>query len=167
LAWQLASVLNLPVIDKDSILESLFGSEGTGDRAWRRRLSRNSDAMLQAQALASEGAILVSFWRLPGMPADSGTPTAWLSELPGRIVHLHCECAPQTAAERFLRRSRHPGHLDRERSYEDILHTLEAIAALPQIQIEPRIDVDTNQEIDLEMLARDVAGALLGRGTSA
>src|SRR5262245_15783008 len=112
LAWQLASVLDLPIIDKDAILECLFGSKGVGDAAWRRMLSRESDTMLEAQATASEGAILVSFWHLPGMASDSGTPTAWLSKLASRIVNVHCVCEPEIAAERFLRRRRHPGHLD-------------------------------------------------------
>ena len=50
LAWQLASLLDLPVSDKDSILEDLFDSKGVGDAAWRRILSRESDRILQAQA---------------------------------------------------------------------------------------------------------------------
>jgi len=80
----LRAPLNLPVIDKDDILESLFESKGTGDFAWRRALSRESDAIFQDLAKASEGALLVSFWRAPGMPQDSGTPTGWLPGLSGR-----------------------------------------------------------------------------------
>lgn len=35
LASQLAPVLNLPLLDKDDILESLFDSLGIGDAEWR------------------------------------------------------------------------------------------------------------------------------------
>ena len=46
LARRLAAPLELAVIDKDDILEQLFESKGTGDAAWRRALSRESDAIL-------------------------------------------------------------------------------------------------------------------------
>ncbi|MBV8732241.1 MAG: AAA family ATPase, partial [Acidobacteriia bacterium] len=130
LALQLSPVLDLPVIDKDSILERLFSSKGVGDAEWRRVLSRESDMILQERAAASEGAILVSFWHLPGMAADSGTPTAWLSELAGTIVNVHCVCGPEIAAERFFRRRRHSGHLDTARTYDDVLQSLHAVARL-------------------------------------
>ncbi len=44
LARRLAAPLDLDVIDKDDILERLFESKGMGDAAWRRALSRESDA---------------------------------------------------------------------------------------------------------------------------
>src|SRR3954454_1432187 len=81
LARALAPLLGLPVIDKDDILERLFAAKGVGDPEWRRRLSRESDALLQAEASQSTGAVLTSFWRLPGMPPDSATPTEWLLDL--------------------------------------------------------------------------------------
>src|SRR5262245_21187082 len=80
LAHRLAPALGLPVIDKDDILERLFESKGTGDHVWRRALSRESDRILHSDAEASNGAVVVSFWHQPGMSADSGTPTRWLSQ---------------------------------------------------------------------------------------
>ena len=77
LARQLAPALGLPLIDKDDILEWLFAVRGAGDAEWRRALSRESDAILQSAAMASDGAFLASFWHVPGMRPDSGTPTAW------------------------------------------------------------------------------------------
>jgi shikimate kinase len=38
LGRQLAVALNLPVIDKDDMLERLFEAQGIGDAVWRRRL---------------------------------------------------------------------------------------------------------------------------------
>ena len=121
LARALAPRLGLPVLDKDEILDRLFSSKGIGDARWRRALSRESDLLLQAEATASEGAILVSHWRLPGMPSGSGTPTDWIPKLADRLVNLHCECDAEIAAERFLGRVRHPGHLDSEKSHGEIL----------------------------------------------
>jgi shikimate kinase len=75
LAQQLAPALDLPLIDKDTILPRLFESKGAGDAAQRRTLSRESDAIFQAEAAAAAKAVLVSHWHLPGMPVESGTPT--------------------------------------------------------------------------------------------
>jgi len=50
--------LDMALIDKDDILDRLFQSKGIGDAAWRRALSRESDAILQREALISNGAVL-------------------------------------------------------------------------------------------------------------
>jgi hypothetical protein len=57
----------------------LFESEGIADAAWRRTLSRESDAILQREALSSNGAVLASFWRLTGFRelARSGPIGSW------------------------------------------------------------------------------------------
>src|SRR4029453_4876249 len=69
LARRLAPNLGLPLIDKDDILDGLFESKGSGSAAGRRAGSRRSDAILQREATPSNGAVLSSFWHLPGMPA--------------------------------------------------------------------------------------------------
>jgi hypothetical protein len=150
LVRQLAPLLNLPVIDKDDILERLFESKGTGDAVWRRALSREADEIFKAQAIASSaGAILVSFWRQAGMPSDSGTPTEWLMDLSCRVVHLHCACNPETAAKRFFERQRHPGHLDGSRSYAEVLASIQSLSGLDPLQLGPvgsKVIVDTSRE---------------------
>jgi AAA domain len=57
-ARQLATRLELPLLDKDVILESLFDSLGVGDERWRARLSRASDEVLFRLADVSRGAVL-------------------------------------------------------------------------------------------------------------
>jgi glucokinase len=160
LARRLVPALHLPLIDKDDILERLFESKGTGDSAWRRMLSRESDAILQREATASSGAILVSFWRLPGMPPDSGTPMDWVSALSRHIgnavVNVHCTCTLETAAERFLQRKRHPGHLDGALTYPEVLASVQKIARLGPIGIGHRVLVDTSQEPNLEEVVREI-----------
>jgi hypothetical protein len=159
LARRLAAPLSLCVIDKDDILESLFESKGTGDAAWRRALSRESDAILQDLAMASEGALLVSFWRVSGMQPDSGTPIGWLSGLSGRVINLHCSCPPEVAAPRFIQRTRHPGHLDVEVSEAEVLESIRAIAGFGPPDITPRIEVDTSGEPGLDALLREILRA--------
>ena len=85
LAARLAPALKLAVIDQDEILERLFQLKGKGDSSHRRMLSRESDLIFQSEAKISEGALLVSFWPLPGMASDSGTPTNWLPSISSRI----------------------------------------------------------------------------------
>jgi glucokinase len=159
LAQQLARALDLPVLDKDHILERLFASKGVGDGEWRCNLSRESDLVLQAGAAASGGAVLVSHWHLPGMPPNSGTPTAWISQLPGKVVNVHCKCPAELSASRFAHRKRHPGHLDHQRSEPEILASIRKVASFGMLDLGPRIEVDTSQAPDLAVVLNEVHSA--------
>ena len=161
LAQQLAKALDLPLLDKDHILERLFESNGLGDLDLRRQLSRESDLVLAAQAAASEGAVLVSHWRLPGMPSTSGTPTAWISKLPGKVVNVHCKCSAELSASRFANRIRHPGHLDSQRSHAGILASIREVAGFGSLDLGPRIEVDTSHTPDLAVVLNEVDNAFL------
>lgn len=160
LAQQLSPALGLPLLDKDAILERLFESKGPGDVEWRRSLSRESDLVLQMEAATLRGAVLVSHWHLPGMPSDSGTPTGWISKLSDKVVNVHCECPAEVSAERFVNRKRHPGHLDDERSRVEILASIRGIASFGRLDVGPRIDVDTSQPPDLDVVLCQIRRAL-------
>ncbi|HKV08082.1 MAG TPA: AAA family ATPase [Thermoanaerobaculia bacterium] len=144
-----AAALGLPMLDKDDILEALFESLGIGDAEWRRRLSRAADEVLRRQALASHGAVLASWWRHPASREESGTPSEWLRSLPGALVELHCACRPEVAAERFLARQRHEGHLDRFKSPTEILAGFRQQAKLGPLGLGRVVKVDTEQNLDL------------------
>jgi len=159
LAAQVAPLLGLTMIDKDDILEGLFKSRGIGDGAWRKDLSREADRLFRRQSEASPGAVLVSFWHLPGMPADSGTPTGWLPGLSRRIVNLHCQCPVTVAAARFLQRKRHPGHLDDLRPAELLLSGFQDLTRFPPLEIGERVCVDTSAEIPLALLVSRISTA--------
>jgi hypothetical protein len=164
-ARHLAPALGLPLIDKDDILERLFETKGIGDAAWRRALSRESDAILQREAVISDGAVLSSFWHVPGMPEDSGTPADWLHALPGRLVNVHCVCDPERAARRFVERQRHPGHLDDGSSYAAVLADLQRLAGLAPLHIPRRVDVDTSHPPNVALVVTAIRRALdEGRG---
>jgi len=160
LGRRLAPALSLPLIDKDDILDRLFESQGVGNAAWRRTLSLKSDVILQQEATSSDGAVLVSFWRLPGMPSDSGTPADWLNAPSHHVVNVHCACELEVAVSRFLQRRRHPGHLDGESSSAEALVNLRKLTQLPPLDIGQRIDVDTSQEPNLTDVVRAIRGSL-------
>ena len=97
------------------------------------------------------------------MAADSGTPTEWLKGLSSAGVgKVQCNCEPGIAAERVLRRKRHPGHLDSGRSYREVLATLRNLSALGPLRIEPRIDVGTSRDPDLDDLVSKIRSAFAG-----
>jgi predicted kinase len=160
LGQELALAMGLQFLDKDTILERLFESKGIGDIDWRRALSRESDVILQAEAATSQGAVLVSHWHLPGMAPNSGTPTNWLSKLSSRVVNVHCECPIEVAADRFVRRKRHPGHLDGEKSHAEVLRSISGVASLGKLDIVSLIDVDTSQTPKLDDVLREIQRAL-------
>ncbi len=156
LGAQLAEALGLRFLDKDAILESLFESRGTGDVAWRRALSRESDLIFRAEAEASQGAVLVSHWHLAGMAVDSGTSTDWISPQLGALVHVHCVCPVEVAAHRFRARRRHAGHLDVERSEAEVVESFERVARLGRLGVEPCVEVDASGPVAVEDLVRRI-----------
>jgi glucokinase len=159
LARAAAPFLGLPVIDKDDILDKLFEARGIGDVAWRQQLSRESDALFQAEAMASAGAFLTSFWHVPGMPATSGTPTDWILELSPFIVGLRCVCPAAVASERFLARQRHPGHLDRARHPDEVRAAFEALEIFGAPRLAVTLDVETTHPPSAPVVAAQLEAA--------
>ncbi|MGN6526247.1 MAG: AAA family ATPase [Burkholderiaceae bacterium] len=152
--------LGLPVIDKDVVLEALFDSLGAGDAPHRATLSRAADTVMQRLARDTGGAVLASWWRHPLSDEDSGTPMDWLARLPGRLVELHCRCAPATAWARFSTRRRHAGHLDRRRSADVELARFQAAAARGPAGIGELVDWDAERPLDPRTLLESIAAAL-------
>lgn len=154
-ARALAHRLHLPLIDKDVILEALFDSLGVGDSEWRERLSRAADEVLFATAPHVPHGILDSWWHHDVHPARFRA-----METP--MVEVHCQCPPEVALERFRRRERHPGHLDRDWTEE------RADAWVARARTEypgplrlggPLIVVDTETAVDIEALCDRIRAA--------
>lgn len=148
LARQLAPLLSLPVLDKDDILDGLFESFGIGDAEWRSKLSRAADDMFCRLAPSLGAALLVSWWRHPSTTGQSGTPTSWLSALPGELVEIHCVCPPRLAATRFLARQRHSGHRDGTRSLDELSEQFEQFALPGPLGYGPVLRVATATDVD-------------------
>lgn len=112
LALRLGGELGLPVLDKDAILEALFERSPVVSGEHRSALSREADSLMRQQAGSLQQAILVSWWRHPASTESTGTDVGWLRELGTQVIEVHIDCPPDLAAVRFVRRRRHPGHLD-------------------------------------------------------
>jgi glucokinase len=156
----IAAVLGLPLLDKDEILEGLFNRRGVGDAAWRTELSRAADEALRESSLRSGGAVISSWWHHPGSFVETGTPVEWLASLPGFAVEVHCVCSPQVAAERFLARRRHEGHLDHTKTHAELLAGFQQHAALGPLGVGRLIKVNTERALDLSSLLTEIDFAM-------
>jgi len=161
LSRNLAPALSLSLIDKDDILEGLFETLGVGDADWRQRLSRASDEILERLARSSSGAVLTSFWRNPEISIHSGTPTEWIASTGQRIVEVYCVCDPEVAAQRFINRGRHRGHLDSAKRNEDVVSSLRRLAAVGPLGIGELLQVNTSCKVNISAIVNDVKSLLL------
>ena len=164
LARVLSAELDVPMVDKDEILERLFRERGVGDAAWRTTLSRDADLELRHQAITLARGILVSWWRHPRSVRDSGTPVDWFGELAGVPLEVHCVCDPSVAARRFLARQRHQGHLDRRRGLEDLTNQFTYHASHGPLGVGPCVTVSTLEPVEIKALLsalRAVSGSTL------
>lgn len=159
-ACGLATALNWPLFDKDDFLEKLYKDCMPANLDERRQLSRKSDAQFRDAAVKEQKAILVSHWASPQGPVGTGTCTSWIAPHFRNVVEIHCACSPQTATDRFHNRTRHPGHLDRSRSYEDIAEQMQALAQGYPLRHWPTIEIRTETRSDLTALAQQVLDKL-------
>jgi hypothetical protein len=117
-----------------------------------RALGRAAVRAMLAAARTSPGAVL----ECPFYPESASE----LKALPGRIVEIRCRCPRELALKRYRARSaeRHPGHLDNERTDEELWND----KLRQTLGLGPLIEVDTSGEIDIDSLSRhveDVAAA--------
>jgi shikimate kinase len=145
----LAEALQLPLIDKDAILETLFDSLGVGDHAWRTRLSRASDEILLICARNAGSAVLDNWWHYDWAAEN-------LRTLDGTLIEVFCDCPADVASTRFRSRNRHPGHLDPELTDEQAAERVAVVRATfrgPLRLRGPLLVLDTTQPVDQSTIA--------------
>ena len=103
-ASPLAQALDLPLIARDSIKETLWDSLGAGDLAWSRKLGAASAEVFWRLAAEARAAVLDNFFHRAF--------THRLEALDGPLIEVHCSCPPDLALERYQSRQRHPCHFD-------------------------------------------------------
>ena len=157
LGRRIADELRLPMLDKDEILERLFQTLGVGDVAWRRKLSRMADDELRSLASAASGAVITSWWQHPLSAVESGTPINWLRDLPGEVWELHCVCSPALAADRFVARQRHHGHLDERYTPAALLASFETQHSFGPLGVGRVVKADTEAEPSVAALLSQMA----------
>jgi predicted kinase len=160
LASAIAAKLGFPLIDKDAYLEELFNLEGVGSREDRRNQSKRADALFREAALAAHQAVLASWWKHPRSSTDSGTSFEWLRHESAPLVEVHCSCRAVVAADRFLTRVRHPGHLDKERAQSELLAMFEQQQSFGPLFPQKAITVNTEQQVNLPALVLAIQAAL-------
>ena len=116
LARRLAEALQVVVLEKDVIKETLFDAVGEGDQEWSRKFGGATFALLKmlveshlkaGQSVVSESTFQPEF------------DTPWLDRLRERfdfgVLELHCHTDTDTALSRYVQRidsdDRHVGHL--------------------------------------------------------
>jgi Shikimate kinase len=150
----IASELAWPFFDKDQFLESLFQATVTNEAAERHVLSRIADESFRASAFASAGAVLATWWRHPRSFKESGTSPEWLSSC--FVVEVYCSCPPLVAVERFMARTRHPGHLDRMRSRGQLLTQFTEQSSLGPLGLGPLIEVNTTSALEVPAILEQI-----------
>jgi len=161
LAKDLAAVMSLTLLDKDSYLELLFSQRGVGDSNWRHKLSREADKDFSRAAIYAknqhESVILVSHWRPANKQLNFGTPTAWIEHNFTRVIELYCQCPVEVAAARFSSRVRHRGHLDLQKSASEVLKWLTAYSQYLPLNLATTITVDTSTDNPLEDVIKQLS----------
>jgi predicted kinase len=143
LAVALAAELGLPLLAKDEIKEALAGALGVpADVAASQRLGRAAVLAMLRVAARCPGAVLDSTW------FDYTRPL--VAALPGRPVEVRTALSRELARERYLARaaSRHPGHLDRDRTAEELWGR-----PVEPLGVGPLVEVDTSGPVDVPALA--------------
>jgi predicted kinase len=143
LAAALAAELGLPLLAKDEIKEALVDALGVpADVAASQRLGRAAVLAMLRVAARCPGAVLDSTW--------FGYTRPLVAALPGRLVEVRTALSRELARERYLARAdrRHAGHLDRERSAEELWGR-----PVEPLGVGPLVEVDTSGPVDVPAVA--------------
>lgn len=151
-AKHLATELNWPFLDKDDFLEKLYASEGVGSLDDRRRLSKLSNDAFQAAAISRNKVVLVSHWRPVAGPQNTGTAPEFVEAHFEKVIEVHCICSPQAAVDRFRSRTRHPGHMDKSRSYRDVEKQIQSMSHGYPLGIGFQLSIETEGNVDYREL---------------
>jgi predicted kinase len=159
LARALAERLELPLVEKDEIKETLFDTLGIGDVEWSQRLGSAVYPLifLFTHRLLAAGQPLIAeanFFR--------GDQERHFEELPPhRTVQLHCHAPLEVLLERYgSRPDRHPGHLDGSR-VDELVERYESGRNGPLELDGELIELGTTAPIDLDALTDRLRGRLL------
>ena len=149
LARPLALALDLPLIEKDVIKETLGDVLGAADMAASKQLGAATLRVMYALARTNGGAVLESAW-------EAALARRELASLPGPIVEVFCDVPPEVAQSRYKERTgtRHPVHFDVEQA-----DNLQGWSDRHPQMVDggwPVIRVDTTRPVDVDALAKQI-----------
>jgi predicted kinase len=154
LARELAARLDLPLVEKDEIKETLFDTLGTGDVEWSQRLGSAVYPLIflfvhKVLAAGRPAIAEANFFR--------GDQERHFAQLPShRLVQIHCQAPLDVLLDRYRSRpARHPGHLDQVRA--DELADRYASGRNGPLELEGElIELDTTRPVDVDALAAEL-----------
>jgi predicted kinase len=146
--------MQLPLIAKDAIKESLYDTLGAADVAASEGLGAAAFALIFALArvLLADGVSLIveaNFFR-DQEPEFAALPAH-------RLVQLHCDAPLDVLLDRYAQRSRHPGHHDAEK-IKELPRRFVSGAHRPLRLAGELIRLDTTKPVAVDALIRDFAG---------
>ncbi len=151
LSRRLSEALNLPLLSKDLIKESLFDVLGVNDRAWSLQLGAAAMEVLWSVLRECPGGAVLDLWLDPRRDADlaqRGLARAGI----GTACEILCECPADVAVRRYAARFRHVGHLPPDDATLQRIRDAEPLMA--PLGIGPTRRVDTTTAVDLTELSR-------------
>jgi predicted kinase len=144
LSLALGDELNLPVLSKDAIKESLADAAPVA-LPTRQLGAIAAETLWSLIRLIDGGVIVESFWFSGRDDAHFRRGIAAAGVRDG--LELWCEASPETTRTRFLTRPRHHAHSDAERigEWESFSERAEPISDFPVMRVdtETRVDVVT------------------------
>jgi predicted kinase len=154
-AEALAHRLQLPLIAKDAIKESLYESLGAEDVEASGRLGAAAYALvfaLTGSMLADGVAVIVeaNFFRGEHERGFAALP-------PHRLLQLHCDAPLAVLLDRYAQRSRHAGHFDEEK-IKELPGRFESGVHGPLELDGELVRLDTTHPVDVAALLRDFGG---------
>jgi predicted kinase len=153
IARALATELGLPLFEKDTVKEALYGSLGIGDVEWSRKLGGAAYELLflvaRAELAAGRSLILEANF-VGGVHEDAVAALP-----PHRAVQVYCVAPGEVLIERYLARDRHPGHLDRER-VEEVRASIRAGRHRALELDADTLRLDTSRPVDITGLAGSI-----------
>ena len=146
-ARALAAALALGYLGKDTLKESLWAHFGVPTSvAASRQLGEAAVRVLLTLARDLPGAVIDSTWY--------GYARRLVTELPGRIVEVHCVVSVATARARYGSRVRGAGPRDDQRTEAELWGH-----PVAPLEVGPLIEVDTERPVDVGRLATMIIAA--------
>lgn len=146
LAREIAAALEMPLLSKDVIKETLYDALGSLDRA---ALSQAASDVIWALLPESPGGAVVDVWFDPRRDvglAQAGIAAAGV----GEVVELMCVCPGDVAVERYLARDRHATHLPPDEA--TLRRIRESAVLMAPLGVGPALPIDTTKPLDLDRI---------------
>lgn len=168
---RLGAALGVPVIAKDDIKESLFGSLGWSDRVWSRKLGAatwNLLFLLLDRFLEAGTSFVMESNFDRRLHAEELSKRTCANDF--RLIEVHCTAAAQTLARRYRERQlsgdRHPGHEGTDYVGDDDAFVAEIAKRqhIPLGTASLTLEVDTNdtEAVDLEGIIARIREEMYG-----